>query len=180
MRPSRIRRGIALLALPALALAVSACGSLPIKVRLQDVTVDLGAITSTQGEVLYPASPSAFQKASLHVASVSIDGDVSASGLSSDTTFTFYGRAADPSKDGSCQPGLTGSYYACPASGETAISGNVTLPASGAARSIHLTGNVLAKAANQGRLWVGASVQGGASTNATLHFTNLVASVTLF
>lgn len=130
--------------------------------------------------MLYPAQASVFQKPGLHATSVSIDGDVSASGLASDTTFTFYARATDPSNDGSCQKVTLSSYYTCPASGEAAISGPVTLPASGAAKAIHLTGDVLATAANQGQGWVGASVQGGASTNATLHFTTLVASVTVF
>lgn len=182
MRRTLTRRAIPLLALAAVALLVSACGGLPLEVPLQDVTVDLGAITNTQGTVLYPASPSAFQKSGLHVASATIDGDVSASGLSGDTTFTFYGRASDPSQDSNCQQvtNLSASYYACPASQETAISGAVTLPVSGAAKPVHLTGNVLAEGADRGRLWVGASVQGGVSTNATLHFTKLVASIVLF
>jgi len=131
--------------------------------------------------VLYPASPSVFQRPNLHVSSVTVDGDVSASGLNGDTGFTFYGRAVDPSTDPGCSAftKLSGTYYACPASGEASVSGVVTVPANGALRPIHFRGAVLAQAANAGRLWVGAAVQGGVSTNAVLHFSHLVASVTL-
>jgi len=176
------RRAAFLLALPALAVVIGACSNLPVRVGLQDVTIDLGAVTSTQGNVLYPSAPSAFQKPSLHVSSASIDGDVAATGLASDTSFTFYGRASDPSQDGNCQlvGNLTRTYYACPASQESAISGPVTLPADGSSKALHLSGNVLAQGANQGKLWLGATVEGGASTGATLHFTHLVASVAVF
>lgn len=54
-------RTLALLALPALALVTTACQGLPVRIGLQDVTIALGAVTNTQGEVLYPANPSAFQ-----------------------------------------------------------------------------------------------------------------------
>lgn len=174
-------RALSLLAVLALAFLATACQSLPIRVGLQDVTINLGVITSTQGVVLYPAGGSAFQRSDLHVASASIDGDVDASGLSSSTTFTFYGRVQDPASDANCQQvtNLTDTYYACPASQETSISSAVTVPADGTAQPIHLGGDVLAAAANQGKVWIGASVRGGASTNATLHFTQLVASVAL-
>ena len=174
-------RVLMVFAFPALALIVTACQGLPVKIGLQDVTIDLGAITSTQGEVLYPASSSAFEKSNLRVATATIDGDVSATGLASDTAFTFYGRATDPSTDTNCTrvTNLTNTFYACPSSQETSISGPVTVPASGDSRSIHLSGSVLATAANRGRLWIGATVQGATSTNATLHFVHLVASVTL-
>ena len=180
MKKLRIRT-FALFVLPAVALVVAACQALPIQVGLQDVTVDLGVTTSTQGYVLYPASPSVFQKSNLHVSSVTVDGDVSGSGLSGDTDFTFFGRATDPSADASCQPftKLSGTYYACPASREASVSGVVTVPANGASQPVHFRGDVLAKAANAGKLWLGAEVQGSASTNATLHFTHLVANVTL-
>lgn len=166
----------------ALVLMLAACSNLPVKVGLQDVSVHLGTVASSQGDVLYPAAPSAFDKSSLHVSSASIDGDVSANGLSSATTFTFYGRATDPSQDNNCQQVTNGSgtFYACPASQESAVSDAITLPADGSAKPIHLSGNVLAKAANQGRLWLGAKVQGSASVDVTLHFTNLVASVAVF
>lgn len=172
-------RALAPSALAALTLVITACQNLPVKVTLQDVTIDLGVITNTQGDVLYPADPSAFQKANLHVASATIDGDASASGLMNDTTFTFYGRATNPSTDPNCTPvtNLTNTYYACPSAQETSISSAVTLPADGNTQPIHLGGKVLAIAANQGRLWIGATVQGGTSTNATLHFTHLLASI---
>ena len=165
--------------LAAMTLVITGCQNLPVKVALQDVTINLGVITNSQGDVLYPANPSVFQRANLHVTSATIDGDASASGLTNDTTFTFYGRATDPSTDPNCTPitNLTNTYYACPSASETSISGAVTLPATGNAQPIHLGGKVLADAANQGRLWLGATVEGGTSTNATLHFTHLVASV---
>lgn len=174
-------RSLTAFALLALALVITACQGLPIRVDLQDVTLDLGAITNTQGNVLYPANPSAFQKSNLHVASATIDGDVSAGGLSSDTDFTFFGRATDPSADPNCQQvtNLANIYYACPATQESSISKAVTVPADGSAEPIHLSGKVLAAAANQGRIWLGASVQGGTSVSATLSFTRLVASVAL-
>lgn len=174
-------RALAPFALLALVLATTACQGLPIRVGLQDVTIDLGAIANTQGEVLYPASASAFKRSNLHVASATIDGDVRATGLANDTTFTFYGRATDPSADPNCTQvtNLTNTFYACPSARETSISDAVTLPANGDSHPIHFRGNVLATAANQGRLWVGASVQGGASTHATLQFVHLVASITL-
>lgn len=179
--PKHPPRTIALTTLSALALLITACQALPIKVALQDITINLGAITNTQGTVLYPATPSAFQKANLHVATATIDGGASATGLNSDTTFTFYGRATDPSTDPNCTQvtNLTHTYYACPANQETSISNPTTLPANGNTTPIHLSGNVLATAANQGKLWLGATVQGTTSTNATLHFTHLTASITL-
>lgn len=180
MRMRRFR-SFAFFVLPVVALLAVGCQALPIQVGLQDVAVDLGVTTNTQGYVLYPASPSAFQKPDLHVSSVTVDGDVRASGLSGDTGFTFYGRATDPSTDPSCSSftKLSGTYFACPASGEASVSGVVTVPANGASVPVHFRGAVLAKAANAGRLWVGAAVQGGVSTNAVLHFSHLVASVTL-
>lgn len=169
-----------LVAALALVLLVAGCGNLPIRIALQSATVDLSVVTNTQGEVLYPSAASAFQKASVNVASATVDGTLSANNLSGSTTFTFYGRTQDPATDTNCFKVIGFPYYACPAAQEAATTGPMTLSPSAPSSALHLTGKVLATAADKGRIWLGAAVQGSTSTNATLDFTHLVASVTLF
>jgi hypothetical protein len=97
---------------------------------------------------------------------------------------TPYARTSDPATSGTCTPQTVGGapFFHCDPARETAISGPVTLSSASPTVNVTLSGDILAQAVNQGRVWVGvgATVEGTTLGNVTLDFTNLVARVTLF
>ena len=169
---------LGLLAVPVL----SSCGGTPISVPLSDFSINIDVVADTAGKVVYAESPTEFQESILNVKSITLSGKMTyTTTTGSDTlTLTFYGSANDPANRSSCTK--IGSFYLCDPSGEKAISSQGSFT-KGVPTEITLGSpnpDVLADGINNGRIWIGALVEGSLSLNTTFEFTDMVAHVTLF
>ncbi|BAW00992.1 uncharacterized protein TTMY_0582 [Thermus thermophilus] len=160
--------------LVALAGLLAAC-SVSFTIPLPDQTVQLPALGGTLGRVVYPAQAQSFPPPGGVLKDVQVTGTLEASQPLS-LTLDLYARTKDPAQDENCLA-LGGYAYACALGPEDGPIGRASF--AGTSAPLSLKGEKLTQGVQEGRLWLGAMVQGLPNGGLTLTFKNLKATLTL-
>jgi hypothetical protein len=156
--------------------ALVACGAAPLVTGLQDVTIALSSLRPTANLVVYGPTTS-FERPAVGVKTVTIRGSAALQGLTVSVQLEPYARATDPASASTCV--ARSGFLICNASNEVVVGPALSFAPGDPPQAITLSGDVLAQAINQGRVWLGLRVLSGSGNNLSFELRSLSASVTL-
>jgi hypothetical protein len=162
--------------LPIAAMLLTACSSAPLRVPInQNLTVNLPIVPPTFGAVIYAADAATFQAAAITPASVRLEGNAAATGVTAEVKAYVHGRTSDPASDGTCLQ--VSSVFVClPNSGSRLGSEPITLKADASKTKFSLgDGNqeTMKAALKNGKIWLGLEISQGFASNANLTISEL-------
>jgi len=164
------------------AFVISACGSAPLSIKLDDFNIKLDEVANTSGKIFYPKEAAKFSKSGINVKTIKLTGNMmyTADAGTSSLNMAFYARLDNP--EGSCTD--AGMAWVCDKSDkDVAISDakeyekDVKTPISFGDKNPE----VLADGVNQGQIWIGVEVSGfSGAAGVEFKFTDMIAQVTIF
>jgi hypothetical protein len=165
----------------ALGASLSGCSSAPIQIALDPVEFTLPLIPPTGGAVIFASKAAKFQSSPVGFSTVSIAGNGSATGVSTDIVANVYASATDPTGASGCL--ALGDVVVCLPAGLTKItSQSVTFKKDASKTAFKLEDNngVLKSAITSGKVWIGLQVESGFASNSKVSLSDMVASLAVF
>ncbi|MFN3266014.1 MAG: hypothetical protein ACK41E_04155 [Deinococcales bacterium] len=163
-----------------LAIGLLSCAALPLRFSVNDISLTIPLVTSTNDTVIYPKDPSTFTPPSVGFTSVKLEGNAKANNVLQNVSVFLHARNTDPALDPSCNVSVE--IIVCPKNGQKRINSNaLVLLSSGAKQPFAFddTDNAFRDGINSGKLWLGLEVTSGAAANMNLQLLDLIMSLTL-
>lgn len=158
---------------------LAAC-SYTLTVTLPPQTIQVPALSDTQGKIVYKKDPVSFSPPPVAPKDVTLSGTLEAS-QTLNATLGFYVRLVDPASDPACYGipfAQVAQAYVCPIGTNDEKAGEANFQ-NVKSTSLTLKGGNLTQGISEGRFWVGLEVQGLPSENVTFTLKDLKATVTV-
>ena len=166
-----------------LALALTACSNAPLRASINgDVNFTLPLVPPTAGAVIYAADAATFQSSPVVPASVTLEGNASATGVSNTVKAFVHGSSTDPALTSGCLK--VSSVIVCLPNSASRLGANaITLEANGTKSKFSLgdaNQDTLKTALKNGKIWLGLEVSEGFASNANVKFSDVAVIAALF